>query len=92
MVANCDDRIRDNSVILNLPVALLTVGARAIEVPRDLILAAPCRDLTRRLKLHAQLLLVRPVVRLFTSEKGQSAAALLDIFGEARFVGNGCLP
>ena len=61
----------NESVNFNLPVALLAVGARAIEVPRDLILAAPCRDLTRRLKLHAQLLLVRLVVRLFTSEKSK---------------------
>ena len=82
----------DGYVNFNLPVALATVGARALEIPRDLILAAPCRYLTRRLKFHAQLLLVQLVVRLFTSEKSQSAAALLDIFGEARFVGNGCLP
>ena len=52
----------DDSVNYNLPVAFLAAIARAIKVPSDLILAASCRDLARRLKLHAQLLLVRLIV------------------------------
>ena len=63
--------VKFNNFQLHLPVALATVGARAIEVPLNLILAASGGDFTRLVKLHAQLVLRRLVVRLFviTSEK-----------------------
>ena len=46
----------------NLPVALVTFITRAVKVPTNLILAASCGDLSGLIKLHAQLLLMLPVV------------------------------